>query len=91
MNPLLNTLVQTRVPPHVQGRVYGVQTALFYAAPPIGMLVAGVAVEEWGVQVVYAAIGVTLAVTSLLVAALPSLRGLDGTGELATEALGTVR
>ena len=50
-----------------------------------------VAVEEWGVQVVYAAIGVTLAVTSLLVAALPSLRGLDGTGELATEALGTVR
>ena len=91
MNPLLNTLVQTRVPPHVQGRVYGVQTALFYAAPPIGMLVAGVAVEEWGVQVVYAAIGVTLAVTSLLVAALPSLRGLDGTGELATEAPGTVR
>lgn len=80
MNPLLNTLVQTRVPPHVQGRVYGVQTALFYAAPPIGLLLAGVAVEAWGVQVVYAAIGGVLAVTSLVVAALPSLRGLDGDG-----------
>ena len=41
MNPLLNSLVQTRVPAHVQGRVYGVQTALFYAAPPLGLLLAG--------------------------------------------------
>jgi len=80
MNPLLNSLVQTRVPAHVQGRVYGVQTALFYAAPPIGLLIAGVAVERWGVQAVYAAIGAVLAVTSLIVAALPSLRGLDGDG-----------
>jgi Na+/melibiose symporter-like transporter len=77
MNPLMNTLVQTRVPAHVQGRVYGVQTALFYAAPPIGLLIAGVAVDAVGVQVVYAVIGGVLAVAALLVAALPSLRGLD--------------
>jgi hypothetical protein len=57
--------------------VYGVQTALFYAAPPLGLLVAGLAVEAWGVQVVYAVIGASLALTALLVAALPSLRGLD--------------
>ena len=50
MNPLLNSLVQTRVPAHVQGRVYGVQTALFYAAPPLGLLLAGIAVEAWGVH-----------------------------------------
>ena len=80
MNPLLNSLVQTRVPAHVQGRVYGVQTAVFYAAPPIGLLLAGIAVEEWGVQVVYAIIGALLVVVSLLIAALPSLRGLDGDG-----------
>jgi len=77
MNPLLNSLVQTRVPAHVQGRVYGVQNALFYAAPPIGLLLAGVAVEGWGVQVVYAIIGALLAGLSLLIAALPSLRELD--------------
>jgi MFS family permease len=80
MNPLLNSLVQTRVPPHVQGRVYGVQNALFYAAPPVGLLVAGIAVEQWGVQAVYAAIGALLAALSLLIAMLPSLRGLDGDG-----------
>lgn len=83
MNPLLNSLVQTRVPAHVQGRVYGVQTAVFYAAPPIGLLLAGIAVEAWGVQVVYAIIGALLVVVSLLIAALPSLRGLDGDGMLA--------
>ena len=77
MNPLLNSLVQTRVPPHVQGRVYGAQTALFYAAPPIGLLLAGIAVERWGVQAVYALIGGLLAVLSLLIATLPALRGLD--------------
>ena len=77
MNPLLNTLVQARVPAHVQGRVYGVQNALFYAAPPLGLLLAGVAADEWGVQVVYAVIGGLIALTTLLVATLPSLRGLD--------------
>jgi MFS family permease len=77
MQPLLNTLVQTRVPPHVQGRVYGVQTALFYAAPPIGLLIAGVAVERWGVQAVYAVIGALLVVLALATALLPTLRGLD--------------
>ncbi len=80
MQPLLNTLVQTRVPAHVQGRVYGVQTALFYAAPPIGLLVAGVAVERWGVQVVYAVIGALLVALALLTAVLPTLRGLDADG-----------
>lgn len=78
MNPLLNSLVQTRVPAHVQGRVYGAQTALWYASPPIGLLLAGLAVERWGVQAVYAAIGALLVVISLWIAALPSLRGLDG-------------
>lgn len=77
MNPLLNTLVQERVPAHVQGRVYGVQNALFYAAPPTGLLLVGVATETWGVQTVYAVIGSAIALTTLLVAALPSLRQLD--------------
>jgi MFS family permease len=84
MNPLMNSLVQTRVPAHVQGRVYGVQTALFYAAPPLGLLLAGIAVEAWGVQLVYAIIGALLVVISLLIAALPSLRGLDGDGPRAS-------
>ncbi|MGB8022168.1 MAG: MFS transporter [Candidatus Nanopelagicales bacterium] len=77
MDPMLNSLVQDRVPAHVQGRVYGVQTSLFYAAPSVGLLLGGIAVERLGVQVVYAIIAGLLGVVALLVAALPSLRGLD--------------
>jgi MFS family permease len=77
MEPLLNTLVQTRVPAHVQGRVYGVQMSLFYAAGPAGLLGAGLAVERWGVQASYAIIAVLLASVCLVIALLPSLRGLD--------------
>ena len=37
----MNTLVQRRVPADVQGRVYGVQMSLFYAAPPVAFLITG--------------------------------------------------
>lgn len=79
MDPLLNSLVQDRVPAHVQGRVYGAQTSLFYAAPSLGLLLGGIAVERLGVQAVYAIIAGLVGVMSLLIATLPSLRGLDAT------------
>ncbi len=85
MNPLLNSLVQTRVPAHVQGRVYGVQTSLFYAATPLGMLVTGAAVEAWGVRPVYLACGALLALMCLATVTLPSLRGLDDATALAPD------
>jgi MFS family permease len=47
--PLVSTLIQQRVPADQQGRVFGVQTASFYAAPPLGMVAAGLSVENFGV------------------------------------------
>jgi len=41
MQPLLNTIVQDRIEPDAQGRVYGVQTSMFYVAPPAAMFFAG--------------------------------------------------
>ncbi len=76
-NPLMNTLVQRRVPADVQGRVYGVQMSLFYASPPIAFLITGWAVEEFGVPATYLALAVILTVTSLVVMFVPSLRGID--------------
>jgi MFS family permease len=49
-NPLVSTLIQQRVPADQQGRVFGVQTAVFYAAPPLGMVAAGLSVESFGVS-----------------------------------------
>lgn len=60
MQPLLNTLVQTRIRPGLQGRVFGIQVAFFSIAPPLGYLVAGVATEGFGVGQVFVFIAVTL-------------------------------
>jgi MFS family permease len=73
-NPLVNTLVQQRVPAHLQGRVFGIQTAVFYVAPPLGMVLAGLSVESFGVGITYMFLAGVLSVTSVLVLLTKSLR-----------------
>jgi MFS family permease len=77
MNPLMNSVVQQRVAPHIQGRVFGVQTALFYASGPIGMFVTGVSVDAFGVRPVYIAAVSILIVFQIFIMLLPDLRDLD--------------
>ncbi|WP_148571846.1 MFS transporter [Nocardioides caldifontis] len=77
MEPLLNSLVQDRFPEHQHGRIYGVQLGLFYAAPPLGQLLAGGGVEWLGVDPVFLVIAGLLVVLALGISALPVLRGLD--------------
>ncbi len=67
MAPLINTLVQRRVAPDAQGRVFGLQLSLFYAAPPIGMLLSGLAIESYGLPATYLIAAGLLALTALLV------------------------
>ena len=43
-NPLMTSLIQNRVSESEHGRVFGLQLSAFYAAPPIGMVLTGVAV-----------------------------------------------
>lgn len=64
-NPFMNTLVQTRVAEPDHGMVYGAQTALFYAAPPIGMVLTGYAIEDFGLQPAYHGLAVLLLVTTI--------------------------
>ena len=73
-NPLETSLIQERVPADQQGRVFGVQTAVFYAAPPLGMVFAGLAVENLGVATTYLLLAAILSVTSLLALLTKSLR-----------------
>jgi MFS family permease len=73
-SPLINTLVQQRVPAHLQGRVFGVQTAVFYAAPPLGMVLAGLSVESYGIKATYIVLAGVLSVTSILVLLTKALR-----------------
>ena len=73
-NPLISSLIQQRVPADQQGRVFGVQTAVFYAAPPLGMVVAGLSVESYGVGNTYLVLAAILSVTSILALLTKSLR-----------------
>jgi MFS family permease len=76
-DPMMSTLVQTRIPPQEQGRVYGVQMSAFYAVPPIAMLVIGGAVEQWGLAAAYLALAVLLAAFSIAAMLSPAVRALD--------------
>ena len=73
-NPLVSTLIQQRVPADQQGRVFGVQTAVFYAAPPLGMVLAGLSVENYGVRATYIVLAATLSATAVLALLTKSLR-----------------
>ncbi len=76
-NPLWNTLIQTRVPTDMQGRVYGVQMSALYAAPPIGQIAVGLTVERFGLQQTFVALASLFVVVALLTISLPSLRDLS--------------
>ena len=73
-NPLMSSLIQQRVPADQQGRVFGVQTAVFYAAPPLGMVLTGLSVESYGVGATYMVLAAILSVTSILALLTKSLR-----------------
>jgi len=77
MGPLINTLVQTRFPGHVQGRVFGAQMAIFSAGPPLGMVFAGGLVDQWGVFIVYPVLVAVLFVLAVSVSFAPVLRSLN--------------
>lgn len=77
MQPLLNTLVQVRIPPHEQGRVFSVQLTAFYVFPPLAMLLTGVASEEWGVGAVYPVIAALLVLTIAITLSLRAIRTID--------------
>jgi hypothetical protein len=85
VSPLVASLVQTRMPAAVQGRVFAVEMTLFTALPPVVILAAGLGVDNWGVDVVYLVLGAAFALTALLALAVPVLRHLDA--PVAKEAL----
>ena len=77
MQPLMNTVVQRRVEPDAQGRVYGIQTALFYALPPVFMMVTGVIAERTGVMPVLLGLWVLMTIVAIGVLLVKSIHDID--------------
>jgi MFS family permease len=77
MNPLMSTLIQARIPADAQGRAYGIQLSLYYAAPPLAILVTGWSIERFGIQGTYLVLAGVLVVTALGVLFVRSIRDID--------------
>jgi MFS family permease len=75
-NPLWNTVVQRRVDPASQGRIYGLQMSLVYAAPPVGQLLVGWGIEAWGLRTTFSVVLGLFALTAATIASLRSLSDL---------------
>lgn len=77
MQPLLNLLVQRRIPAQEQGRVFSVQLTSFYVFPPLALLLTGVAAERWGVPPVYLTLAGLLIIVGVVTLSLASVRAID--------------
>lgn len=75
-NPLWNSVVQRRVEPTSQGRVYGLQMSLLYAAPPLGQLVIGWSIEEFGLRGTFGVVLAVFALSALFISTRRSLRSI---------------
>jgi hypothetical protein len=67
-------VVQRRIDPASQGRIYGLQMSLVYAAPPVGQLLVGSGIELIGLRGTFS---IVLALFALTAATIASLRSLS--------------
>ncbi|NDG10805.1 MAG: hypothetical protein EB111_03000 [Actinobacteria bacterium] len=75
-NPLWNSVVQRRIEPTSQGRIYGLQMSLLYAAPPLGQLVIGWSIEAFGLRGTFSVVLGIFALCAVLIATRRSLQSL---------------
>lgn len=65
LNPIIETLLQERVPLEMRGRVFGMTRALAWMAMPLGPMIAGFVVEAVGIRYTYTALAIAYVILSL--------------------------
>jgi MFS family permease len=77
IGPIYNSVMQTRTPEQLRGRVVGVMTSMAYAAGPVGFTLAGPLVDAFGLKVTFLVLAVPILAIGVLCPWLPALRQLD--------------
>lgn len=77
IGPIYNSVMQTRTPPEMRGRVVGVMTSMTYAAGPVGFLLAGPLIDRFGLQATFLALALPILLIGLICPWVPALRELD--------------
>ena len=79
IGPIYNSVMQTRTPEQMRGRVVGVMTSMAYAAGPVGFMIAGPLVDAFGLRVAFLSLALPVLVIALLCPWAPAFRELDST------------
>jgi MFS family permease len=79
LNPIIDAIEYERVPVIMRGRVFGVITALAWAAMPLGSLIAGVLTDRLGLTSLLIGIGLIYIAATLSMGIIPAMRGMNKT------------
>ena len=77
IGPIYNSVMQTRTPENMRGRVVGVMTSMTYAAGPVGFMLAGPMIDAFGLRTTFLALAVPILAIGLVCPWIPALRQLD--------------
>jgi MFS family permease len=77
VNPILSAVGYERIPPHLQGRVFGAIGALAWAGIPLGSLLGGIAVDTAGLRITLLFAAVVYLAMTLVPFVVPRWRDLD--------------
>ena len=67
LSPLLNTVIQRKVPANERGRVFSLEMTIWSGGPMLSMVVVGLAIDAFALQTVYIALGLLTLATALLI------------------------
>ena len=77
LNPIIGAVEYERVPKNMRGRVGGAVSAGAWSAMPLGMLIGGVATEQFGVYPVLLGLGVIYLLTTVSMAFIPAMKEMN--------------
>lgn len=75
--PIYGSVMFSRAPMHLRGRVVGVMTSMSYAAGPIGFAVAGPLADAFGLKAAFLVLSVPIVMLGVACPLIPALRDLD--------------
>jgi MFS transporter, DHA3 family, macrolide efflux protein len=75
--PLLNTVIQTRIPANKRGRVFALEMTIWNAGPMVSMVAVGSAVDAFGVKGVYTALAIGVLAAAILVSTNKHMKELN--------------
>ena len=80
--PLLNTVIQRKIPANKRGRVFALEMAIWNAGPLISMVAVGSAVDGFGIRPTYTVLALTVLTAGLLVSFNRHIKSIDAQEEI---------